>query len=79
MLGLGDESKQWLSAPGRSVHKLFLSHVIKVAKGIQKSVPNIKLIMWDDMLRSMTPETIKGEHLIIMILLCTRGKDIFNK
>lgn len=65
MLGLGDESKQWLSVPGRSVHQLFLSHIIKVAKGIQASVPNLKLIMWDDMLRSMTPQTIKGEHLMI--------------
>ncbi|KAG1954747.1 hexosaminidase D [Pimephales promelas] len=67
MLGLGDESKQWLSAPGRSVHKLFLSHVIKVAKGIQKSVPNLKLIMWDDMLRSMTPETIKESGLVGLV------------
>lgn len=65
MLGLGDESKQWLSVKGRSVHQLFLSHIIKVAKGIKASVPNLKLIMWDDMLRSMTPQTIKGEHLII--------------
>uniref|UniRef100_A0A8C1C313 beta-N-acetylhexosaminidase n=2 Tax=Cyprinus carpio TaxID=7962 RepID=A0A8C1C313_CYPCA len=63
MLGLRDESKQWLSVPGQSVHQLFCSHVIKVAKSVQESSPNIKLIMWDDMLRSMTPETFKGEHL----------------
>uniref|UniRef100_A0A9J8B982 beta-N-acetylhexosaminidase n=1 Tax=Cyprinus carpio carpio TaxID=630221 RepID=A0A9J8B982_CYPCA len=60
MLGLRDESKQWLSVPGQSVHQLFCSHVIKVAKSVQESSPNIKLIMWDDMLRSMTPETFKG-------------------
>uniref|UniRef100_A0A8C2DGU7 beta-N-acetylhexosaminidase n=1 Tax=Cyprinus carpio TaxID=7962 RepID=A0A8C2DGU7_CYPCA len=63
MLGLRDESKQWLSVPGQSVHQLFCSHVIKVAKSVQESSPNLKLIMWDDMLRSMTPETFKGEHL----------------
>lgn len=63
MLGLGDQSKQWLSVPGQSVHQLFRSHVIKVAKSVQESSPNLKLIMWDDMLRSMTPETFKGEHL----------------
>lgn len=63
MLGHGDKSKHWLDVPGRSVHQLFLSHVIKVAKGVQESTPNLNLIMWDDMLRSMTPETIKGEQL----------------
>ncbi|XP_016392612.1 hexosaminidase D-like isoform X2 [Sinocyclocheilus rhinocerous] len=67
MLGLGDESKQWLSVPGRSVHQLFLSHVIKVAKGIQESSPNLKLIMWDDMLRSMSPETIKESGLVGLV------------
>ncbi|XP_048025704.1 hexosaminidase D [Megalobrama amblycephala] len=67
MLGLGDESKQWLSVPGRSVHQLFLSHIIKVAKGIQASVPNLKLIMWDDMLRSMTPQTIKESGLVGLV------------
>lgn len=63
MLGLGDESKQWLSIPGHSVHQLFLNHVIKVANGIRETVPNLNLIIWDDMLRSMTPETIKGERV----------------
>ncbi|KAI2658422.1 Hexosaminidase D [Labeo rohita] len=67
MLGHGDESKQWLGVPGRSVHQLFLSHVIKVAKGIQESAPNLKLIMWDDMLRSMTPETIKESGLVGLV------------
>uniref|UniRef100_A0A673HWU0 beta-N-acetylhexosaminidase n=1 Tax=Sinocyclocheilus rhinocerous TaxID=307959 RepID=A0A673HWU0_9TELE len=69
MLGLGDESKQWLSVPGRSVHQLFLSHVIKVAKGIQESSPNLKLIMWDDMLRSMSPETIKVLSYLVLKML----------
>uniref|UniRef100_A0A671MTD4 beta-N-acetylhexosaminidase n=1 Tax=Sinocyclocheilus anshuiensis TaxID=1608454 RepID=A0A671MTD4_9TELE len=69
MLGLGDESKQWLSVPGRSGHQLFLSHVIKVAKGIQESSPNLKLIMWDDMLRSMSPETIKVLSYLVLKML----------
>ncbi len=63
MLGHGDESRDWLDVPGRSVHQLFLSHVIKVAKGVQKSATNLNLVMWDDMLRSMTPEIIKGEQI----------------
>ncbi|KAI7796568.1 hexosaminidase D [Triplophysa rosa] len=67
MLGLGDESNQWLSIPGHSVHQLFLNHVIKMAKGIRETVPNLNLIMWDDMLRSMTPETIKESGLVGLV------------
>lgn len=67
MLGLGDESKHWLSIPGHSVEHLFLSHVIKVAKGIRETVPNLNLIMWDDMLRSMTSETIKGACVPVFV------------
>ncbi|XP_051968476.1 hexosaminidase D-like [Xyrauchen texanus] len=67
ILGLGEDSKHWLSTPGHSVHQLFLSHVIKVAKGIQESFPSLKLIMWDDMLRSMTPETIKESGLVGLV------------
>ncbi|KAF4106534.1 hexosaminidase D [Onychostoma macrolepis] len=67
MLGHGDESKHWLDIPGRSIHQLFLSHVIKVAKGVQKSAPNLNLIMWDDMLRSMTPGTIKESGLVGLV------------
>uniref|UniRef100_A0A8C2E406 beta-N-acetylhexosaminidase n=1 Tax=Cyprinus carpio TaxID=7962 RepID=A0A8C2E406_CYPCA len=67
MLGHGDKSKHWLDVPGRSVHQLFLSHVIKVAKGVQESTPNLNLIMWDDMLRSMTPETIKESGLVGLV------------
>uniref|UniRef100_A0A673L1Z0 beta-N-acetylhexosaminidase n=1 Tax=Sinocyclocheilus rhinocerous TaxID=307959 RepID=A0A673L1Z0_9TELE len=67
MLGHGDESKHWLDVPGWSVHQLFLSHVIKVAKGVQESAPNLNLMMWDDMLRSMTPETIKESGLVGLV------------
>ncbi|XP_073723085.1 hexosaminidase D [Misgurnus anguillicaudatus] len=67
MLGLGEESKQWLSAPGHNDHQLFLRHVIKVAKGIRKKVPKLNLIMWDDMLRSMTPKIIKESGLVGLV------------
>lgn len=67
MLGHGDESRDWLDVPGRSVHQLFLSHVIKVAKGVQKSATNLNLVMWDDMLRSMTPEIIKESGLVGLV------------
>lgn len=64
MLGQGEESKEWLSVPGHSIDKLFLSHVTKVAKSIRETYPNLGVVMWDDMLRNMTSDTIKGKLLI---------------
>lgn len=61
MLGQGEESKEWLNIPGHSTDKLFLSHVTNVVKGIRKTFPSLSVIMWDDMLRNMTSNTIKGE------------------
>lgn len=61
MLGQGEESKEWLNIPGHSTDKLFLSHVTNVIKGIRETYPSLSVIMWDDMLRNMTSNTIKGE------------------
>ena len=61
MLGEGEESKEWLGISGHSIHKLFLRHITTVAKGIQENYPSLSVIMWDDMLRSMTSDTIKGK------------------
>lgn len=61
MLGEGEESKQWLASPGRTVEQLFLSHVTKVAKAIKQQWPHMTVIMWDDMMRGMSPDTLKGE------------------
>lgn len=60
ILGEGEESKQWLATPGRTVEQLFLSHVTKVAKVIKEEWPQMNIIMWDDMMRGMSQETLKG-------------------
>ncbi|XP_047015256.1 hexosaminidase D isoform X2 [Ictalurus punctatus] len=67
MLGQGEESKEWLSIPGHSTDKLFLSHVTKVAKGIRETYPSLSVIMWDDMLRNMTTDTIKDSGLVGLV------------
>ncbi|XP_048090105.1 hexosaminidase D isoform X1 [Alosa alosa] len=64
LLGQGEESREWLGAPNRSVHQLFLSHVTKIAKAVQQQHPNLYLIMWDDMLRGMSLETLKDSGLV---------------
>lgn len=61
ILGEGEESKQWLASPGRTVEQLFLSHVTKVAKAIKEAWPHMNIIMWDDMMRGMSQDTLKGE------------------
>ncbi|XP_060796031.1 hexosaminidase D isoform X2 [Neoarius graeffei] len=67
MLGQGEESKEWLSVPGHTIDKLFLSHATKVAKGIRETYPSLSVIMWDDMLRNMTSDTIKDSGLIGLV------------
>lgn len=64
ILGEGEESKQWLASPGRTVEQLFLSHVTKVAKAIKNAWPQMSIIMWDDMMRGMSQDTLKGEVAI---------------
>lgn len=60
-LGEGDESKLWLAMPGHTVEKLFLSHVTKLARAIKEDWPHMTIIMWDDMMRGMSHDTLKGE------------------
>lgn len=64
LLGEGEDSKGWLASSGHTVEQLFLSHVTKVAKAIKETWPHLTIIMWDDMMRSMSQETLKGEERI---------------
>ncbi|XP_028989008.1 hexosaminidase D [Betta splendens] len=67
MLGEGEESKVWLASPGQTVEQLFLSHVTKIAKAIKQQWPHLNIIMWDDMMRGMSPETLKASGLIGLV------------
>lgn len=68
VLGEGEESKLWLASNGRTVEQLFLSHVTKVAKAIKQAWPHMSIIMWDDMMRGMSEDTLKGEEDIWSIV-----------
>lgn len=63
MLGEGEESKLWLASPGHTVEQLFLSHVTKVAKAIKEVWPHMTIIMWDDMMRGMSQDSLKASGL----------------
>ncbi|XP_034563284.1 hexosaminidase D [Notolabrus celidotus] len=67
ILGEGEESKLWLATPGRTVEQLFLSHVTKVARAIKKAWPHMSIIMWDDMMRSMSQDTLKDSGLVGLV------------
>ncbi|KAM7371193.1 hypothetical protein PAMP_010684 [Pampus punctatissimus] len=67
MLGEGDESKLWLASPGHTLEQLFLSHVTKVAKAIKEQWPHITVIMWDDMMRGMSQDTLKASGLVGLV------------
>lgn len=67
MLGEGEESKLCLASPGRTVEQLFLSHVTKVARAVKEAWPHMTIIMWDDMMRGMSLDTLKGEVIFRVV------------
>ncbi|XP_031164510.1 hexosaminidase D [Sander lucioperca] len=67
MLGEGEESKLWLASPGHTVEQLFLSHVTKVAQAIKEAWPDMTIIMWDDMMRGMSKDTLKASGLVGLV------------
>ncbi|XP_015250818.1 PREDICTED: hexosaminidase D [Cyprinodon variegatus] len=66
-LGEGEDSKLWLDSTGGTVEQLFLSHVNKVAKAIKEAWPDMNIIMWDDMMRGMSQDTLKASGLVGLV------------
>ncbi|XP_068119693.1 hexosaminidase D isoform X2 [Hyperolius riggenbachi] len=57
-LGKGEESQKWLSDGVLTVEDLFLSHLKKVATHVVSCYPGVRVIAWDDMLRTATVQTL---------------------
>ncbi|XP_010080716.1 PREDICTED: hexosaminidase D [Pterocles gutturalis] len=57
-LGEGEESKRWLQQPDNTPEKLCLSHIKAVASCLVSCYPTVTPIVWDDMLRGMSEETL---------------------
>ncbi|XP_041072959.1 hexosaminidase D-like isoform X1 [Carcharodon carcharias] len=62
-LGEGEESKKLFEQSQTNVDSLFLSHVKAVASYIITSHPDVKPILWDDMLRNISEEKLKESML----------------
>ncbi|XP_039183940.1 hexosaminidase D isoform X2 [Crotalus tigris] len=62
-LGEGEESKQWLQQEENTIEKLCLAHMKAVASHVVSTHPTVKPIVWDDMLRRMSEETLRDSGL----------------
>ncbi|KAJ0060711.1 hypothetical protein NL108_017739 [Boleophthalmus pectinirostris] len=67
LLGEGEESRRWLGSPGRSVEQLFLSHVTAVARAVKTMWPHLTVLMWDDMMRDMSQDTLRDSGLVGLV------------
>ncbi|KAG8128974.1 putative Hexosaminidase D-like protein [Naja naja] len=68
-LGEGEESKEWLQQEENTIEKLCLAHMKAVASHIVSTHPTVKPIVWDDMLRRMSKETLRDSGLAQLIEL----------
>lgn len=59
-LGEGEESKEWLQQEENTIEKLCLAHMKAVANHVVSTHPTVKPIVWDDMLRRTSKETLRG-------------------
>lgn len=48
---------------------LFLDHVTRIAKKINEKCPDIGVIIWDDMMRDIDIDILKGKFFIISFIL----------
>lgn len=67
MLGQGEQSRKWLESHDGSVAALFLSHVTRVARAVKMAWPQLTLLMWDDMMRDMSPATLRDCGLVGLV------------
>ncbi|XP_071252117.1 hexosaminidase D isoform X1 [Salvelinus alpinus] len=62
-LGESQDSKNWLHSNKGDVGKMFLNHAVSLARFITERRSGVRVILWDDMLRKISPSTIKESGL----------------
>ncbi|KAA0706017.1 Hexosaminidase D [Triplophysa tibetana] len=62
-LGESEDSKRWLETHNGDMGKLFLNHVTAVGRFMTAQHPGIRLILWDDMFRKLSPQSIEESEL----------------
>ncbi|OCT64378.1 hypothetical protein XELAEV_18045481mg [Xenopus laevis] len=61
-LGEGQDSKTWLNSNNGDLGKMFLAHVKELLNFLHSHYPDKYALMWDDMLRKLSVENIKGKY-----------------
>ncbi|XP_064172301.1 beta-N-acetylhexosaminidase isoform X1 [Anguilla rostrata] len=62
-LGESQDSKNWLHSHSGDMGKMYLDHVVAVARFIVEWRPGIRLLMWDDMMRQISADVLKESGL----------------
>uniref|UniRef100_A0A8C6SEV1 beta-N-acetylhexosaminidase n=1 Tax=Neogobius melanostomus TaxID=47308 RepID=A0A8C6SEV1_9GOBI len=67
LLGEGEQSRKWLESHDGGVAQLFLSHVTRVAQAVKTAWPQLSILMWDDMMRDMSEDTLRDSGLVGLV------------
>ncbi|KAG8557448.1 hypothetical protein GDO81_016635 [Engystomops pustulosus] len=62
-LGEGQDSKSWLNINKGDLGKMFLGHLKAVVNFLHSQFPQKKQLMWDDMLRKLSIESIQESYI----------------
>uniref|UniRef100_A0A8D0EEQ9 Hexosaminidase D n=1 Tax=Salvator merianae TaxID=96440 RepID=A0A8D0EEQ9_SALMN len=68
-LGEGEKSKEWLQHEENTIQKLCLAHMKAVASHVVSAHPTVKPVLWDDMLREMSEETLRDSGIAQLVEL----------
>lgn len=63
-LGMSKDTKRVPHSDNKDLGKLFLSHVTAVTKFMTETWPGVKVLMWDDMLRKLDLNLLKGTAFV---------------
>ncbi|XP_078520967.1 hexosaminidase D-like isoform X2 [Lissotriton helveticus] len=58
-LGEGHDSKSWMNSNNGDLGKMYLNHIQKVVSFLTSRYKGVQLLMWDDMLRWISEDSIK--------------------
>lgn len=79
-LGEGHDSKSWMNSNNGDLGKMYLNHIQKVVSFLTSRYKGVQLLMWDDMLRWISEDTIKKsaitKHAAPMIWLYGPNMDL---
>nr|XP_006637316.1 PREDICTED: hexosaminidase D-like isoform X1 [Lepisosteus oculatus]XP_015215976.1 PREDICTED: hexosaminidase D-like isoform X1 [Lepisosteus oculatus]XP_015215977.1 PREDICTED: hexosaminidase D-like isoform X1 [Lepisosteus oculatus]XP_015215978.1 PREDICTED: hexosaminidase D-like isoform X1 [Lepisosteus oculatus]XP_015215979.1 PREDICTED: hexosaminidase D-like isoform X1 [Lepisosteus oculatus] len=62
-LGQGLDSKNWLNSNNGDMGRMFLNHVREIVHFATERHPGLRLLMWDDMMRHISVDTLKASSL----------------